>query len=44
MTTKELLDILSGRHAIREKKSFGSTNPILVKKAIAKEEKYLRSL
>lgn len=36
-------DAISGYHGINSKKSSGSTNPKLVREAIAREEKWLKS-
>jgi len=40
---KGLQDILSGRSAVRNKKSLGSTNPKLVAKVMKQEEKWLKT-
>ena len=37
-------DIITGRYGVNNKASFGSTNPKLVREAIAREERWLRSL
>ena len=38
-----LANLIGGRNGILRKKSVGSTNPTLVKKAIKTEEKWLRT-